>query len=183
MTISGITVVGIGGTTRIGSTSERTLLEALGAAERLGASTRAFLGSDLIQMPIYDPEQESRHPMATNLIEALRTADAVIVASPGYHGGVSGLVKNALDYLEDLRDDDRAYLTGRAWGSIASGAGWGSVYDVLNQLRAIGTALRAWTLPKGIAVGPNNAEGRVARQTELMASDLVWFVQQAARTQ
>ena len=43
----------------------------------------------------------------------------VVIASPGYHGTVSGLVKNSLDYLEVLREDDRPYLDGRAVGVIA----------------------------------------------------------------
>jgi multimeric flavodoxin WrbA len=38
----------------------------------------------------------------------LRRAHGIIVASPGYHGSMSGLVKNALDYAEDMRDDDDA---------------------------------------------------------------------------
>ena len=36
-----------------------------------------------------------------------RGAHALIIGSPGYHGGISGLVKNALDYLEELREDPR----------------------------------------------------------------------------
>jgi hypothetical protein len=33
-------------------------------------------------------------------------------------GGISGLVKNALDYVEDLRDHELPYLDGRAVGCI-----------------------------------------------------------------
>jgi hypothetical protein len=39
-----------------------------------------------------------------------------IVGSPGYHGAISGLVKNALDYIEDLREDPRVYLDNTPWG-------------------------------------------------------------------
>ena len=46
-----------------------------------------------------------RTDKAAAMVTALRDADAVVVGSPGYHGGVSGLVKNALDYIEDLRTD------------------------------------------------------------------------------
>ena len=41
---------------------------------------------------------------------AYRWADGLLVASPGYHGGISGMMKNALDYVEDLRADERVYL-------------------------------------------------------------------------
>jgi FMN reductase len=95
---------------------------------------------------------EARAARAGGLIEALRAADAVVIASPSYHSGVSGMVKNALDYLEDLRDDPRAYLDGRPLGCIACGYGWQAATATLGQLRSIGYALRAWPTPLGIAV-------------------------------
>ena len=42
----------------------------------------------------------------------------VVIATPSYHGGISGLVKNAIDFVEDMRDDERPYLDGRAVGCI-----------------------------------------------------------------
>ena len=47
----------------------------------------------------------------------------MIVATPGYHGGLSGLVKNALDYIEDLANDDRPYLEGRVVGTVFAPTG------------------------------------------------------------
>jgi FMN reductase len=44
-------------------------------------------------------------------VAEVERADGIVIASPGYHGGISGMVKNALDYLEDLRDAPRPYLT------------------------------------------------------------------------
>ena len=44
-------------------------------------------------------------------------SDGLIIATPSYHGGVSGMIKNALDYIEALRDDARPYLHGRAVGA------------------------------------------------------------------
>jgi FMN reductase len=44
----------------------------------------------------------------------VRAADVLVIATRGYHSGISGLVKNALDTLEELRDDERPYLDGRA---------------------------------------------------------------------
>ncbi len=52
------------------------------------------------------------------LVEAVRECDGLVLGSPAYHGGLSGLVKNALDYLEDLHDDAPPYLDGRAVGCI-----------------------------------------------------------------
>lgn len=112
-----VTVVGVGGSVRPDSQSERVLHAALEGAREAGAKVRAITGADLV-LPFYDPHMTERTAQAAELVEALRAADGVLIASPGYHGTVSGLVKNALDYVEDLRDDDRPYLDGRAVGCI-----------------------------------------------------------------
>ncbi|MBB5447498.1 NAD(P)H-dependent FMN reductase [Paraburkholderia sp. WSM4177] len=88
----------------------------------------------------------------------MRRADAVIVATPGYHGGVSGLVKNALDTLEELRADERPYLDGRAVGCIVTAYGWQAAGSVLTSLRSIVHALRGWPTPFG--AGINTLETR-----------------------
>jgi FMN reductase len=93
-------VVGLGGTTRADSSTEKALRASLDAAERSGAETVLFGAVDL-DLPMYAPERSNRTPNAHRLIEALRASAGVIVASPGYHGTLSGLVKNALDYIDD----------------------------------------------------------------------------------
>jgi len=149
-------VVGIGGTTRAGSTGERALHVALEAAEEAGARTLLFSGSYLARMPIYAPEILERTAEQCELVEAVRCADGLILASPGYHGGISGLVKNALDLFEDLRDDRRCYLDGRAVGCIITANGWQTIGTALTALRSIIHALRGWPTPLG--AGLNTAE-------------------------
>src|SRR5208282_519106 len=105
-------VVGIGGTTRAVSSTDRALRLALHAAEEAGARTFLFDGAFLSRLPHFAPENRERNEEQRQLVEMVRKAGGLIVASPGYHGGVSGLVKNALDLLEDLRDDERCYLDG-----------------------------------------------------------------------
>ena len=83
-------------------------------------------------------------------------ADAVIIATPGYHGGMSGLVKNAIDHLEALRDDERPYLDGRAVGVIVAAAGWQACGTTLVSVRSAVHALRGWPTPFGVTV--NSAE-------------------------
>lgn len=144
-------VLGIGGTTRRDSSSERALRLAAGAARGCGASVELITGRALI-LPIYEPEYPGRSPGAAALVEALRRADAVIVASPGYHGTVSGMVKNALDYAEDLRDDPRPYLTDLPLGCIAVAHGWQASVSTLHTLRTCAHALRAWPTPLGAAL-------------------------------
>ena len=101
---------------------------------------------------MYAPHELERTPKALELVGALRDADAVVVGSPGYHGAVSGLVKNALDYIEDLREDPRVYLDNTPWGCISCAYGWQAAVGTLGQLRSIGHALRAWPTPLGVAI-------------------------------
>jgi FMN reductase len=150
-----INVVGIGGSLRADSQSERALNIALEGAAEAGARTLAITGSDLV-LPFYDTGIGDRTPEAERLVEAVRSADGVIIVSPGYHGALSGLVKNALDYLEDLRPDPRPYLHGRGVGLIAVAYGWQAAVTTLDQLRTITHALRGWPTPLGGAV--NSAE-------------------------
>ena len=104
-------------------------------------------------------------------MEALRSADGVIVASPGYHGGVSGLVKNALDYAEDLRRDERPYLDGRAFGCIGVAHGWQTSVGTMNQLRQFAHALRAWPTPLGSAINAQTSVlGRDAASSDPVAA-------------
>jgi len=144
-------VVGLGGTLRENSSTERALRYCLAGVERQGGRTMLFCGADL-DLPMYAPHELSRTPKAIALVDALRQADAVIVGSPGYHGAVSGLVKNALDYFEDLRAEPRAYLDNTPWGCISCAYGWQAAVGTLGQLRVIGHALRAWPTPLGVAI-------------------------------
>lgn len=115
-------IVGLGGTTREGSSTELALRFALKGAETAGARTLLFNGPALM-MPMYAPEVPHRTAEAREFIAALRAADGVVIASPAYHGSISGLVKNALDYTEDMRNDPAAYLDGRAVGCITCAYG------------------------------------------------------------
>ncbi|MGH8778407.1 NADPH-dependent FMN reductase [Paraburkholderia sp.] len=151
-------VIGIGGTTRAASSTERALGFALRGAQEAGARTRLFGGEFLHSLPHYAPESTQRTAGQLELIEAVREADALIIATPGYHGGVSGLVKNALDMLEELRADERPYLDGRAVGCIVTAYGWQAAGSVLTSLRSIVHALRGWPTPFG--AGINTLETR-----------------------
>lgn len=144
-------IVAIGGTTRANSTSEKAVRVALKHAEDAGAKTRLFTGPELM-LPIYDPARTDRTEAETELVEALRKADGIILASPGYHGTVSGLIKNALDYTEDLSRDNKAYFGARAVGCIGVAAGWQAANSTLVALRSIVHALRGWPTPMGITI-------------------------------
>lgn len=160
-------VVGIGGTLRDGSSTERLVGAVLDACARAGAQTELFGGSTLAALPHFDPQGTERTPEEARLVEAVRTCDALVIGSPGYHGGVSGLVKNAIDLLEDLRADVRPYFDGRPVGLVVSAAGWQATGVTLAALRGIVHAMRGWPTPLGIAVNtvvqrPFGADGTLA---------------------
>lgn len=172
-------IVGLGGTVRPDSSSESALRVALDAAEATGARTRLFGADALAALPMYDPTRAVTPP-ASHLLTALREADGVILASPGYHGLVSGLVKNALDYVEELRDDARPYLSGRSVGCVATAYGWQAAVTTLQGLRTIVHALRGWPTPLGVAInaaespfGPDRRPPeRVLSQLRTMAGEV-----------
>ena len=107
-------IVGIGGTARPGSSTEQALTIAVDAAKHAGADTQIFGGDVLLSLPHYRGDPIDCDSPAAALLAAVRGADGLIMASPGYHGSVSGLFKNAVDYLEETAGDPRAYLHGPA---------------------------------------------------------------------
>lgn len=176
-------IVGIGGTTRPGSSSEKALRYALALAEEQGADVELFDGASL-NLPMYAPESPTRSDSAQRLIVALRRAHGVILSTPCYHGSVSGLVKNALDYTEDMCRDAEPYLDGRSVGLIVCGHGWQSTGVVLSAFRSIVHALRGWPTPMGVAINtlvdrfdePGGGIGeQSARQMSIMVGQVIEF--------
>ncbi len=146
-------VVGIGGTLGGPSSTERALRIALGAAAREGLATRLFGGADLGRLPLYDPKAQWRTPEEQAFVEAVRGASALIIASPGYHGNISGTVKNALDLLEETaRDPRRPYLADMPVGLICTAYGWQATGSTIAALRSIVHALRGWPTPFAAAI-------------------------------
>ena len=158
-TSQAIRILAIGGSTRPQSSSEVALRIAAEGARRDGAEV-TIIGGRTLLFPIYDTESAERDPRARALVEEVRAADGLIIVSPSYHGGISGLVKNALDYVEDLADDERPYLDGMAVGCIAVAHGWQATVSTLQQLRQVVHALRGWPTPLGGAV--NSSQVRLA---------------------
>ncbi|WP_449472813.1 NADPH-dependent FMN reductase [Sphingobium chungangianum] len=172
--------VAIGGTMRAFSSTERALRKALAIAEERGARTTLLAGDD-INFPPYAPENPDRSDRKRRYIEVLRSADAVIIGSPGYHGAISGFVKNALDYVEDMSRDERCYFDGLPVGCVATAAGWQAAVATLQQLRVITHALRGWPTPLGVAINTIGGEGDpienapIPNQLEMMVAQLFNF--------
>jgi FMN reductase len=180
-------IVGIGGTMAPRGSSERIMRHVLTQCAALGAKTLAFDGAAL-DLPMYG-YGTPRTDKAVALVDALRRADGVVLASPGYHGTVSGLIKNALDYIEDMAKDERPYFEGRAVGLIAVAAGWQATGSTLATLRSIVHALRGWPTPMAITVNSAmpvfDGDGTVTdttllKQLDIMAQQVIGFARMRA---
>jgi FMN reductase len=176
-------IVGIGGSPRANSSTEKALRISLVAAADAGADVVPLVGQKLV-MPIYNPEDQERSSQARELVDLIRNCDGLLISSPSYHGTLSAFIKNALDYTEDLRNDSRPYLDGRAVGCIACAHGWQATGTTLNTLRSIVHALRGWPTPFGAAINSQQTsfsangectEAAVRSQLEMVGRQVVEF--------
>jgi FMN reductase len=181
--VSSLYIVAVGGTLRAGSSTEKAMRHVLRAVENAGARTQLISGPAL-ELPMYQPENPERTAAARDLVAQLALADGIILGSPGYHGSISGLIKNALDYAEDLRNDPRPYFSGRAVGCIATAGGWPGAVNTLSALRDIVHSLRGWPTPLGAAINTAekvfDAEGacqvpRVGEMLDVIAREVLEF--------
>jgi FMN reductase len=145
-------IIGIGGTPRANSTTERALGLALRVAETAGATTRLFGGEFLERLPHFNPGPGGPSAEQAELAQAVREADGVILATPGYHGSLSGVMKNALDTLELTRNDAAPYFQGKPVGIIITADGAQAGGTTLMAVRAIIHAMRGWPTPFGAAL-------------------------------
>jgi len=182
VTLAHLTIAGIGGSTRPGSSTEQALRAALRQIERLGARTVCLTGDDL-DLPHYTPD-DTGHPGRRRLVELMASADGLVIATPAYHGGMSGLVKNALDHAEDLRLRPEPYFSSRPVGCLATAYGAQGAASALASLRATVHALRGWPTPLGVAVdssrvrfGPSGAcqDPHIQSHLEIMARHVTEF--------
>jgi chromate reductase len=93
-----VRVLGIAGSLRQGSYNRALLRAAAELAPSNGIELAQF---DLSPIPFYDGDTEAAgdpEPVAA-LRGAVREADALLLATPEYNRGTSGVLKNALDWL------------------------------------------------------------------------------------
>ncbi|MBC7928832.1 MAG: NAD(P)H-dependent oxidoreductase [Bryobacteraceae bacterium] len=142
-----VRVVGLPGSVRPHGSTRLAVLKALEGAEAQGAITSLIELSQLDLPFAYDHSADYGGDVR-KLREMVRTADGIILGTPEYHGGVSGVLKNALDLMgfEEFR--------GKMIGLIGVAGGAMGAHDALNTLRGVGRALHAWVVPAQ-AVVPN----------------------------
>jgi FMN reductase len=120
---------------------------ALRGAEEAGAETQLI---DLreYQLIFCDGGDggEELPPDVVRLCEEVKHAKGILLATPEYHGGYSGVLKNALD----LMGFDE--FEGKMIGLIGVAGGSTGAFGALSALRSVGRALHAWVVPEQAAV-------------------------------
>ncbi|EWC64613.1 putative NADPH-dependent FMN reductase [Actinokineospora spheciospongiae] len=171
------TIALVGGSTRPESVSERALRVVAGQLAARGCAVELLTARDLL-LPLYDPVSLHRTPQARNLVSALASCDGLVLSTPTYHGGMSGLMKNALDYAEDLASATPSYLDGRAVGCIATGWSDHGAATAVADLRNSTQSLRAWTTPMGVPINALSrpdvfTDPRLLRRLDILTDQVV----------
>lgn len=164
---------------RFGTACEQAVRVVLDSVEELGGRTQLIPGSRLI-LPNFDDEVEPQ-AQAQWLLDAVEQAEGLVLASPSYHGGVTGLLKNGLDYLELLAGRPQPYLHGLPVGCIATGDGWQGPNATLLALRQMTHALHGWPTPLGVAQNVSDGGIGDARPALLTIAEQLWEFAQMRR--
>jgi chromate reductase len=129
-------VLGISGSLRRGSLNSALLRT---AAERLPAGVELVEFERLAEIPPFDEDLESgpAPDAVRELREAIRDADAVLIATPEYSHSLPGQLKNALDWA--ARPAGESALTGKPAAAIgASKSMFGGVWAQAELRKVIG---------------------------------------------
>jgi chromate reductase len=178
-------VLGISGSLRRDSLNS-ALLRA--AAERLPAGAELVEFGHLREIPPYDEdlELEGAPEAVRELREALREADAVLIATPEYNHSIPGVLKNALDWAS--RPAGQSALSGTPAAAIGASTGmFGAVWaqaetrKVLGALggRVIETELPVARADKQLVDGRLELEPQQSERLEEILAELIASAEEA----
>lgn len=153
-----VKLVAINGSLRPNSYSSLAIKLAITRVEALGAEVE-FLDLRTLNLPFCQGGGEyEEYPDVLKLRQTVKAADGLILATPEYHGSVSGVMKNALDLMSFEE------LSGKVTGLISVLGGQPNS-NALNHLRLIMRWVHAWVIPEQIAIGQGwqafNEEGKL----------------------
>ena len=179
-----INVVGIAGSMREQSYSTRALKIVLEEVKKYDSESYV-LELRKINLPLYDPSgntSDESSSSSTNrninglerITTTLKWADAFVLASPDYHGSMSGGLKNFLDYFwEDF--------AGKTFGYIVASHEKG--LTVADQMRTAVRQCYGWSMPYNISINGekdfdskgNLVNSALAKRVKMLARDLVAY--------
>ncbi len=168
-----VKILGVSGSMRADAHSARALEVVLHAAREYEVETR-ILDLRRTPLPMYVPEDEKADDAVREATAAVTWADCFVLASPDYHGSMSGAMKNFLDYY-------RAEFAGKLFAYVCASHEKG--LTAMDQMRTAVRQCYGWSLPYGAAVNGDtdfDAKGRMrnetaARRLRMLARDLVVY--------
>jgi NAD(P)H-dependent FMN reductase len=170
-------ILAFAGSTREGSYNKQLLKLAAAAASKAGGDVQVIDLRDF-PLPIYDGDLESREGLPENarkLKQLFISHQAILISSPEYNSSVSGVLKNAIDWVSRPAPGEAplAGFEGKVAGLLSASPGALGGLRGLVQLRAILGNIRVLVLPDQVAVSRANeafdAEGRL-KDPKLQAS-------------
>ena len=170
-----IKILGVGSSMREGSCSTLAVKIVLDFARRHGAEIR-LLDLRQTKLPMYDPNSESNDPQIQKVEEDVNWADAFVLATPDYHGSMSGSMKNFLDHFW-------SEFAGKTFGYLCTSHEKG--LTVMDQMRTAVRQCYGWSLSYGASINPDedfNSKGeitnaRLSLRMEMLARDLAVYGQ------
>ncbi|SEI11757.1 azobenzene reductase [Halobacillus karajensis] len=128
-----------------------------------------LVDTSVLELPLFNGEEEQgRHPSVQWLRRVAEEADAFIWVSPEYHNGMSGALKNVLEFLSSHHFHQKPTLL-----LAVSGGGKGGI-NALNQMRTVGRGLYADVVPEQLIFDPIDfRSGGLSEQKETKLDQLV----------
>lgn len=166
-------VLGVCGSMRAKSRSASALEIVLDAARSHGAETR-LLDLRAVELPMFRPDVENDSAVVATANEAVNWADAFVLASPDYHGSMTGAIKNFLDYYW-------TEFAGKIFGYLCASHEKG--LTPMDQMRTAVRQCYGWSLPYGVSfhgsedfdADGNIANDKVLLRLQILARDIVVY--------
>ena len=180
-------ILGIGGGLGGDSQNLIALRAALSACEKAGGKTD-LIDIQALQLPMLEPNKElAEYPARVQeYVDKVAAADGYIWSSPAYHGTISGVVKNALDFIEYLSQRTPPYLDGKPVGLISTAGGTMADVTTIQALQHVAHALRAWVIPLSVPIhqawevieqSGRIKEPKIEERLALLGQEMVRFFQ------
>jgi FMN reductase len=142
-----IKIVGIGGSLRTESSSYAALQLAMDKVAVFDQVETELIDLRKMHLPFCDGgDAYPDYPDVLRLQQAVEQADGLLLATPEYHGSVSGVLKNALDLMSFKQ------LEGKVVAAISTLGGQVNS-NALNELRLIVRWVHGWMIPEQVAIG------------------------------
>jgi arsenic resistance protein ArsH len=121
-----------------------------GIAQAKGFETEVLNVGEL-GVPFFDFSHKETPAAVLKMVESFTSATHHIWLTPLYHGNMTGMMKNALDWLEVTSCNQPAYLTNKYIGMICWADGGYALHGI-TAMENVAKSLRAWVIPFSIPV-------------------------------